>query len=291
MDDIGQKSSSRTEPTGYTAVPRWWRATPKWRRLKAVHRAVIDELFHRIARVPVEHWVTGTQLQRGQWIISVKDLAEASGATEKVTRVALERAEENDWIRQTVITASTPKGTIRISLFTWLQFETYDKPNDDEGKPEGGSPGKSNGNPKGKRKGNRIPDLNTLSEDPDLNTPAAAARHQRTGGEIERKDPAIKSGEALAGLPTIPDSLNTPQFNATWREFAQYRLQLGKTKKLTAIGAARMLNELLPLGPQEAVSRMNKAMTNGWMGVVFDDKNQRSSYGNATRRIEENLAL
>lgn len=130
----------RTEPSfaktyarpdlGFSAVPRWFRRTPFWRELRAEHRAVIDELFHRIARKPVPRAKqpvdVGVDIQRGQWAISLERLAEASGASVRQVRTAIAHAKAEGIILQESRRAKTARATYAFSLFTWLDFDTYD---------------------------------------------------------------------------------------------------------------------------------------------------------------------
>jgi hypothetical protein len=144
--------------SGFVAVPRWWINSPEWHQLKAVHRGVILQLFFHIARKPVRHRVTARWVERGQWIESCRALALASGATIPETRRAIEHAEKRAWLARENITAQTPKGTIHISLITWLDFDSYDSPKSAARK----SPRK----PARKSPRKRIPILNTREENP-----------------------------------------------------------------------------------------------------------------------------
>lgn len=119
---------------GFSAVPRWFRRTEFWKSLRVEQRGVLDELYHRMARLPIprsEQKVdVGVDIGRGQWPITLAKLAEASGATIRQVRTAIERAKEAGVLTHEPTRAST-RGATRsptrtFSLFTWRDFDLYD---------------------------------------------------------------------------------------------------------------------------------------------------------------------
>lgn len=114
---------------GFRAVPRWFRRSPFWQSLRAEHRAVLDELYHRVASEPVSLPGLKHEIMRGQWAISFPDLAKASGATVQNVKTAVKLAEKQSIIKHEEIYLKGPKSTVHLSLFTWLDYDTYDLPN------------------------------------------------------------------------------------------------------------------------------------------------------------------
>lgn len=166
MNEQQTYAAEHADPSkGFVAVPRWFRRSAFWQGLGAAHRAVLDELYHRIARNPVVQKGTGITLERGQWAISLAALAEASGASVKQVRAAIDHATRARVIGHAVSTRRLPTRTLHLSLFTWLDFEAYDKPKSAMGKSLGTPPGNPLGKSPGKPLGKVIHSSNTPLED------------------------------------------------------------------------------------------------------------------------------
>ncbi|MGC4031461.1 MAG: hypothetical protein QM754_06965 [Tepidisphaeraceae bacterium] len=139
---------------GYNALYRWFRRTDFWQSLRGEHRAVLDELYHKIARLPLTLSGTQIDLKRGQWAISLDGLAEASGTSVQQVRTALAKAKEAGIIQQATIAFRTPRLTQHLSLFTWVDFDLYDAARDAANKPSNTSLNTRPNNPSNTRDNN-----------------------------------------------------------------------------------------------------------------------------------------
>jgi hypothetical protein len=227
-------ASIHADPSkGFRAVPRWFRGTDFWHGLNAAHRAVLDELYHRMASQPVTQKGTAIELKRGQWAISYQALANSSGATVKQVRKALEHAIAAGIVGHEVIVKKVASGTIHLSLFSWRDFDTYDILCDMEGKSKGKPLGKSEGKPKGNiiHKGNTPSDYtkgNTQAEEIGADAPGGVA----AAGRGASSSPPAAHGSGAAGeaispitcdnqIPTASDEwveMDSPIHSGRWDE-------------------------------------------------------------------------
>lgn len=98
------------------------------------------------------------------------------------------------------------------------------------------------------------------------NTPPARGREVSKGRKLD---------DALAGMPPLPDSLNTPTFKRTWEEWIQHRKEIGEPLK--PMQARKQLNRLAKEGEELAVVRLERSIENGWTGLWFKDDNLKGS--------------
>ncbi len=77
----------------------------------------------------------------------------------------------------------------------------------------------------------------------------------------------------------IPQSLYTAEFKKVWDEWVKYRSEIKKPIKPTT--GKKQLSMLAKYPTSEAISLLEKSMTNGWTGI-FKDKN-----GNNRRKTKE----
>lgn len=165
-------AAAHADPSrGFRAAPRWFRNSDFWRSLEGSHRAVLDQLYMMIASERVVQHGTGIVCERGQWAIGYEALGEASGTSKKAARRAIERALHFRVISQEVITKRLPGRTLHLSLFTWLDFDSYDLVDGEAGTSLGTPVGTSLGTPVGTVRHHS----NTPTEDTNPNTHPAAA--------------------------------------------------------------------------------------------------------------------
>jgi hypothetical protein len=114
---------------GYRAFPRWFGDSDFWKSLCADHRAVLHELYNKIASQPTPFGDSGFTVQRGQWPVSYEALAKDAGASKQQTRTAIEKAKAAGIIQHSLIYISKHKLTRGLNLFSWVDFDSYDTPN------------------------------------------------------------------------------------------------------------------------------------------------------------------
>jgi hypothetical protein len=64
-------------------------------------------------------------------------------------------------------------------------------------------------------------------------------------------------------------------FMKLWREWLTHRREIKKAVKLTS--ATKQINKLAEMSVVDAMAAINRAITNGWQGLVFDDKHSAKS--------------
>lgn len=114
---------------GFNVVPRWFRVSPFWQGLKLEHRAILDELFHMVRRLP-DKWKGQIDVGRGQFVMTQSAVAERCGASREQVRAVLDKAEGVGILSFRLLTWSDKGKTHPITLATWHDFETYDRPQD-----------------------------------------------------------------------------------------------------------------------------------------------------------------
>ena len=119
------------EPSGFRCLPIWFRKTRFWQTRKPEHRAIIIELYWRLAHDHIE-MPSGIILERGQWAMSMESLAEAAGfgPDRDKARGAIHALIEAGVIITQRINARYATHTQQLTLFTWRDFDAYDKPAD-----------------------------------------------------------------------------------------------------------------------------------------------------------------
>ncbi len=81
----------------------------------------------------------------------------------------------------------------------------------------------------------------------------------------------------------LPDNLKTSSFKAAWAEWIEYKKQRKESYK--PIGASKLLKRLAEFGPEEAVRKLETAMSNNWAGCVFESSAKKSSRGDTGSAI------
>lgn len=89
----------------------------------------------------------------------------------------------------------------------------------------------------------------------------------------------------------LPENLKTSSFTTAWAEWLEYKKQRKESYK--PIGVKQLLKKLADFGPEEAVRKLETAMSNNWAGCVFDNrpskKNGRGDTGSAISSLSERL--
>lgn len=89
----------------------------------------------------------------------------------------------------------------------------------------------------------------------------------------------------------LPENLKTSSFTTAWAEWLEYKKQRKESYK--PIGAKQLLKKLAGFGPEEAVRKLETAMSNNWAGCIFDNrpskKNGRGDTGSAISSLSERL--
>lgn len=86
------------------------------------------------------------------------------------------------------------------------------------------------------------------------------------GGKRKRSKKPLSFDASKA---TIPESLNTPEFNAKWQEWCAYRRSVRKLISEKACGM--QIEKLTRYGPVAAIEAINKAISNDYQGL-FPEK-------------------
>lgn len=90
-------------------------------------------------------------------------------------------------------------------------------------------------------------------------------------GKRPRKDPDKTKGVSLLLEPQmqvvsfLPESLQVPEFEEAWREWAQHRKE--RRKPLTPTSARLQLRALADMGPARAVAAIRHSIANGYQGI------------------------
>lgn len=81
---------------------------------------------------------------------------------------------------------------------------------------------------------------------------------------------------------TIPDALNTPEFNAAWETWLAHRRSAHRTPTPQAMRL--QLNRLSSIGPQRAIAAIEHSVANGWTGIFeVQHENNRNTGRNQSR--------
>jgi hypothetical protein len=75
------------------------------------------------------------------------------------------------------------------------------------------------------------------------------------------------------GVSPIPPALDTPEFRRSWDRWVTYRRESRKALKPQT--ASAQLEKLAEVGPAAAAARIERAITNGWQGLFFNDEQAR----------------
>ncbi|MFA9480054.1 hypothetical protein ACERK3_17400 [Phycisphaerales bacterium AB-hyl4] len=120
------------QATGFRAWPRWFTQTHFWRKTKAEHRAVVLELYQKIASQPATFSELGITVQRGQWAISMEALGKAAGCKEPrdTARRVLRNLKAAGIVDAHTVYGRTATHTQALTLVTWLDSDAYDTPGD-----------------------------------------------------------------------------------------------------------------------------------------------------------------
>jgi hypothetical protein len=74
-----------------------------------------------------------------------------------------------------------------------------------------------------------------------------------------------------AEMPPIPESLNTPEFVAAWETWRRYRATDQKAHSpVTPLMAQMQFRRFGRIGPAAAVLAIERAVANGWQGIVME---------------------
>ena len=104
------------------------------------------------------------------------------------------------------------------------------------------------------------------------------ATHEQVTSKSEKpKTKAVKKEKDKYFHALIPDTLalNGLEFNDTWEEWVNYRIQ--KKKALAETTAKKQLNKLAKYGAEVAIWTLEESMTNGWVGLFPDKYTEQSS--------------
>ncbi len=115
------------------------------------------------------------------------------------------------------------------------------------------------------------------------------AHPPETKGDEGNTRKGIKEGRkrADAPLPSIPDALKTPEFEAAWNDWIADRKTRGK--KVTALAAARQLKQLEAWGVTKAIQSIEKSIRNGYQGLFEPHDEHHNSNGSARNGKPETL--
>ena len=83
----------------------------------------------------------------------------------------------------------------------------------------------------------------------------------QTVNKLDRKNKKEKEQKEI----TIPDELNTPKFLDTWKQWQQYRRELGKP--LTPTITTRQLKKLAEHDVETAINMLEQSMEREWRGI------------------------
>lgn len=84
----------------------------------------------------------------------------------------------------------------------------------------------------------------------------------------ESKGKENKDNEKASPI-SFPVCLDTQEFRKSWDEWKQYRRE--RKKPMTATGEQKTLEALAKFGQEWAIERINKSISAGWQGLVFDN--------------------
>jgi hypothetical protein len=135
--------------------------------------------------------------------------------------------------------------------------------------------------------GTRIREEKSREED---KTPPAGGDRGRT--DDPTPDPADTSPPPKPPAPgpasvPIPAGLDAPAFRAAWGAYLAHRAAMPKAKRLSASGAQIALKKLAAYGPAVAAEICERAVMNGWQGLVFDGHVPAPSAAPAVKRATD----
>lgn len=98
------------------------------------------------------------------------------------------------------------------------------------------------------------------------------------GGEGEKPAGAARVRQPKAPLPSVPASLDTPEFRAAWADWLAYRAEA--RKPVLATSAESQFKRLAAMGPTSAAAAIRHSIAQGYQGITLpaDD-------GGARRRV------
>jgi hypothetical protein len=133
---------------------------------------------------------------------------------------------------------------------------------------------------------NFITNLAFLYQKRTVETPSIESIRRINGvndaGNPQSKVKESKVKESKEELITLPESLQTPDFQTAWDSWILYKKEA--KKKLTNSTASKQLAKLEPFGPEIAIQMINRSIENGWSGIFELKGNQNA--GNSSGRVQ-----
>mgnify|MGYP003627900666 CR=1 FL=1 len=140
------------------------------------------------------------------------------------------------------------------------------------------------------RKGGQAKQLNRRSKclANTKQTPSILEVEYRT--KNKSKDPPVPPAAKTTNKITIPDQLNTPEFNQAWEDWGNHRKEIKKT--LTPSTTTRQLNKLLKMGAGKAIAALNNSIEKGYTAIVepYEANGSGKPCKNAHHEIEPDAA-
>jgi len=174
----------------------------------------------------------GQEVNRGQFISSIKKISEQTGLTESEVKTALKNLKKSNEIAS--------KGTNKNTVFTVKNYDKYQSVSQQT-------------------------DDQLAINSPPISEPLATIeeREERKEGKKERKK---KNKEPEVAKPYFPsDDL----LNKTFLEFIEHRKAI--KKPMTEIAITKMITKLNKYSRGVAITSLDKSIENGWQGV-FPEK-------------------
>lgn len=99
----------------------------------------------------------------------------------------------------------------------------------------------------------------------DANAQAIKEKKSKENKSKEKKENPLPQKTAALVIPFL---LDTPNFRKSWEEWKNHRRE--KKKPLTPMGEQKTIEALAKFGSEWAIDRINKAISAGWQGLIFD---------------------
>ena len=223
----------------------------------------------------------GTIIERGQLVTSLQKLSERTTLSQRSIRTMLKRLLN---AKQIDIQADTHFSRITICKYDTYQYDAdiidtrSDTPSDTRSDKAATSDRQAiDKRPPTYNKGD-TGDTRDTGDIGETNTPpnplaGGSGESQTESFQLDATKPertAKRERKPAQDMPSIPEALNTPQFQAAWDDFISHRKSI--RKPLTPKAAELNLKKCLGLGHDNAISAIEQTIANGWTGI-FEPKN------------------
>ncbi len=133
----------------------------------------------------------------------------------------------------------------------------------------------------------RLSDAKRKRQNRSANRPQNVRKMSASEADKMRTTEQNRTEESNTPLPpkgeiVVPAVLNTPRFLEVWGRWVVYRKEIKKTLKPSTIDA--QLKKLAAMGEANGIAAIERAITNGWTGIVFENEKTNGQHDDAASK-------